>query len=201
MAHPIYPLQPNAPLLDVNLTRYTKQAGSFISGSPAPRACTKGTTNPSPHRKTALDRQSKRGAVPTLHGNIPRQPLTSHAVSRKGRTTPTRPPGHKPHHEAPVPAGVRARAGRGAGSERGRVPVSVRARQRGGPRCRAARRQADSAPAVGSPGHPTPCRPLVYSSLPRDLICPHYRRRRPDPHAHPHIPIVISSIDRVTGSC
>lgn len=59
------------------------------------------------------------------------------------RTTPTRPQ-TPPRNETPVvPAGVRARAEPGpgdGGSERGRVPVSVRARQRGGRRTARPRR-------------------------------------------------------------
>jgi len=182
---------PTVLLLDMNLTRYTRQAGSFISGSPAPRACTKGTTNPSPHRKTALDRQRKRARCPLSTATSPGS--RSLAMPCRGTAEPPRPPGHKTPPRSARP-GRGARAGGGAGSERGRVPVSVRARQRVGPRCRAARRQADSAPAAGSPGHPTPCRPLVYSSPlghSPDLICPHCRRRRPDrsipAHAHPHV--------------
>lgn len=123
---------PTVLLLDMNLTRYTRQARSFISGSPAPRACTKGTTNPSPHRKTALDRQSKRARCPLSTATSPGS--RSLAMPCRGTAEPPRAPGHKTPPRS-------ARPGRGARAGGG-------CRQRTGPCARVGPRSATSRPAL-----------------------------------------------------
>jgi hypothetical protein len=66
---------------------------AFISGSLAPRACCVHEghyPNLSPKNRAGSANQTRWCPVPTLHvhGTIPLQPLTSHAVSRNGTTTP-----------------------------------------------------------------------------------------------------------------
>lgn len=133
-----------------------------------------------------LARQSHQRRCP-LH-TTPR-----HGTAHLPRHPRTRPPAMRPcrvaqrqnHAATPTPArgpGVPARAGVRHGSDR--VGRASRARPlEACPRCRAARRQADSAPAAGSPGHPTPCRPLVYSPGPGSAPTGHCRLPAPPPRS------------------
>ena len=174
------------------LEEYTRQAGSFISGPPAPRAWMKGT-DPSPHRKTALDRQKCPLSTATSPGSRS-LPMPCRGTA-EAEPPPPRPPGHKPHHETPSrPGCARARGpGDGPPAANGAVCSCLSALGNEAARAAAPRGGRRTArPRLGPLDTRHPVGPLFTHPCPQISSAPTADAaarigRSPRTHTHPHV--------------